>query len=54
MIAIGRPEPDPPVLTEVVWRMYLKADAKTAPQILTGCAAWLSAPAPVQATAGAS
>lgn len=43
MITLDRPEPDPPVLTEVVWRMYLKADAKTAPHILTGCSAWLSA-----------
>lgn len=43
-----RPEPDPD-LTEVVWRMYLKADAKTGPHILTGCAAWLRAPQSVRA-----
>lgn len=38
-----RPEPDAPVLTEAEWHLYLTADAKTAPQVLTGCAAWLSA-----------
>lgn len=44
MITAGqRPEPDAPVLTEAEWHMYLKADDKTRPQILTGCAAWLSA-----------
>lgn len=44
MTAAGqRPEPDAPALTEAEWHMYLTADAKTAPQILTGCAAWLSA-----------
>lgn len=43
MSAPGRPEPDAPVMTEAVWHMFLLADAKTRPQILTGCAAWLSA-----------
>jgi hypothetical protein len=43
-----------PGLYDVVWRMYLAAD-KSPAQVLRGCAAWLSAPAPVDAIlAGAS
>jgi hypothetical protein len=38
-----RPEPDAPVLTEAEWHLYLTADDKSRGQILTGCAAWLSA-----------
>jgi hypothetical protein len=37
------PEPDAPVMTEAEWRMWLQADAKTQPHILTGCSAWLCA-----------
>lgn len=36
--------PEPPAdLTEAEWHLYLTADAKTQPHILTGCAAWLGA-----------
>lgn len=44
MITTGpRPEPDPPVLTEAEWHMFLTADDKSRAQVLQGCAAWLSA-----------
>jgi len=43
-----RPDPGTWVLFDVVWRMYLSAD-KGRPAVLRGCAAWLSAPAPVDA-----
>jgi hypothetical protein len=35
-------------LYDVVWRMYFTAD-KASVQTLRACAAWLSAPAPVDA-----
>lgn len=40
-------------LPEQVWRLYLRADKDRA-AVLRASAAWLAAPAPVQAIAGAS
>jgi hypothetical protein len=46
------PRPDPATLDlyEQVWGMYHRADDKTRPSLLRGCAAYLVAPAPVDDT----
>ena len=46
------PRPDPGTFEtyEQVWDMYFRADDKTRPSLLRGCAAYLVAPAPVDAT----
>ena len=43
------PRPDPGTfdLHEQVWDMYFRADDKTRPSLLRGCAAYLVAPPPV-------
>ena len=45
------PPPDPGTfdLHEQVWDMYFRADDKTRPSLLRGCAAYLVAPPPVDA-----
>ena len=45
-----RPDPDTFESHEVVWDMYFRADDKTRPSLLRGCAAYLVAPAPVDDT----
>ena len=44
-----RPDPDTFESHEVVWDMYFRADDKTRPSLLRGCAAYLVAPPPVDA-----
>ena len=46
------PRPDPGTfdLHEQVWQMHIRADDKTRPSLLRGCAAYLVAPPPVDDT----
>jgi hypothetical protein len=50
-VITGTPHPDPDIFEtfEQVWDMYCRADDKTRPSLLRGCAAYLAAPAPVDA-----